>query len=405
MRYLEGRSVAIMERADLCARTPPDSVTWVFFALGAKPTSMRRAIAERLAEDNFVVIVDHKVSVLRDRAIPSFQQRRIPLGNSGKFWHYRPLHFPEQVPGLGRAFRLFNQRLLQRELNHLTPRGMPRIVCYDSPSQCELVRLLRGDLSIYLAIDDRTLTVAGVPIKGELEAEKKLLERVNKVICVSEPLAETLRSRMASYPSKPVHVLRNGYDEHVFNHKRNYPEPAALKGVPKPRVLVAGHISDRIDWDGIRRASLLRPDWTWIFLGPADPGKVEQILHDLSGRGLWYPQAELADVPAWISHSDACAVPYRLNAFTFASYPLKAIEYLAMGVPVLSTRVPALQHYGDVVLWVNEGDAEAYAEALDRCLTLEAVSSRYEARRRAVKEDPWGVRVNQFRRMVFNGNS
>ncbi len=404
MAYREGRLVAKMERVALRPSTPPDSVTWVFFALGAKPTSMRRALAERLADDNFVTIVDHGVSVLRDRAMPSFRHRRRPLGTSGQSWHYRPLYFPEQVPGLGRGLRLFNQCLLQRELNQLMPRGMPRVVCYDSPSQCELVGLLHSDLSIYLAIDDRTLTVSGAPIRGELEAEKKLLEGVDKVICVSESLAETLRSRMPSYPSKPIHVLRNGYDERVFDPQKNYPEPTVLKSIPKPRILVAGHISDRIDWNGIRRASLLRPEWNWIFLGPADPGKIEQISRDLSGRGFWHPQAALTDVPAWISHSDACAVPYRLNAFTLASYPLKAIEYLAMGVPVLSTHVPSLQHYQDVVLWVDEGDAEAYARALDRCLTLEAVSSRREARRRAVKEDPWRVRVSQFTDMVFNAN-
>ena len=394
-----------MEQTALHANIPPDSVAWVFFALNAKPTSMRRALAERLAEDNFVVIVDHGASVLRDRSIPSFERRRKPLGNSGNSWLYRPLHFPEQVPGVGRTVRLLNQCLVQRELNQLMPKGRLRVVCYDSPSQCELVRLIHGDLSVYLAIDDRTLTVAGVPIKGELEAEKKLLERVDKVICVSQTLAETLRSRMPSYPSKPVHVLRNGYDERLFDPQRNYHEPHALKGIPRPRILVSGHISDRIDWNGICEASLLRPEWTWIILGPTDEGIKEKNSLAFGQRAIWHPQVALTDVPAWISYSDACAVPYRLNAFTLASYPLKAIEYLAMGVPLLSTRVPSLQHYKDAVLWVDEGDAGAYAGALDRCLTLEAVSSRREARRRAVKEDPWGVRVSQFKEMVFSANT
>jgi hypothetical protein len=39
------------------------NVYWIFFALNAKPTSMRRALAERLAEDEPVIVVDRLLSV------------------------------------------------------------------------------------------------------------------------------------------------------------------------------------------------------------------------------------------------------------------------------------------------------------------------------------------------------
>jgi hypothetical protein len=42
-------------------------VSWIFFAANAKPTSMRRALAERLAEKETVILVDQPVSILRDR--------------------------------------------------------------------------------------------------------------------------------------------------------------------------------------------------------------------------------------------------------------------------------------------------------------------------------------------------
>ena len=361
---------------------------------------MRRVVAERLAGEQTVVLVESAISVLRARRIPDFEERIRPL-NSAYSWRYIPLHFPEKLPGIGRLARLLNQHLLGHELDRLLPPTTPRIICYDSPSQHNLVKRLREHISIYLAIDDRTLTVTGKSIKGDLDAEQRLLRQVDKVICVSDRLAQTLRLRMSSASRKPVHVLGNGYDERVFDPQRNYPEPEALKGVPKPRILVAGYVSQRIDWETIRQASLLRPQWTWVFLGPVEPGSKDR-LDSMGGQAFWHPRVALTDVPAWISHSDACAVPYHLNAFTLASHPLKAIEYLAMGIPVVSTRVPSLLQYGDALMWVDEGDPQAYVSALDRCITESADPQRREQRRRAVEKASWHYGMNQFKKTVFS---
>jgi glycosyltransferase involved in cell wall biosynthesis len=364
---------------------------------------MRWAVPERLAESEPVVIVRHAFSLLRERAMPPLRERAMPLNGTRGSWSYQPFYYPEKLPVAGRICRYLNHDLLRREINTLLPVDGGRIVCYDSPTQYSLVGRLGEALSLYLAIDDRTLTVTGQPVKGELEAEQKLLGRVNGVICVSAKLTAILQSRTPGRRTLPIHVLPNGYDERVFNPEAEYGEPEFLRHIPRPRLLVTGHVSQRIDWPGIAEASRLRPQWSWVFVGPADTGMPENILGILGKRGFWHPQITVTEVPAWIRHCDACAVPYRLNNFTCASSPLKAIEYLAMGAPVLSTRVPSLEHYGDVILWVDEGHAASYAEALDRCLSVETDASRFEARQQAVKGDSWGARTNQFRAVVFNG--
>jgi glycosyltransferase involved in cell wall biosynthesis len=379
-------------------------LNWIFFAAYAKPTSMRRAIAERLARTDHVVIVDRPVSVIREKQIPPLQERCVPVADSRNSYHYRPIHYPEGFPVARRVFAALNCHLLKQELDRLLPADGKRIACYDSPTQDNLPKSLGEQTSVYLAIDDRTLTVTGEPIKGELEAEQRLLGKVDGVICISEPLAGILRSRTPRGYVLPIHILPNGYDERLFNTEKECNEPEFLKQVPRPRVLVSGHVSERIDWEGIARASELRPQWSWVVVGPADTGMPKKIMDMLGTRGFYHPQIELTEVPAWILHCDACAVPYRLNAFTNASNPLKAIEYLAMGAPVLSTRIPSLGRFADVIEWLEEGDGTSYASALDRCCTLDGEPSRREARLRAVKEDSWGARVNKFREMVPNAN-
>jgi glycosyltransferase involved in cell wall biosynthesis len=379
--------------------------SWIFFGAGAKGTSIRRALAERIAKVEQVIVVDRLVSVLRDRKAPLLKTRSNHLPGVEGCWEYRPLHYPERLPGIGRVLKLLNRRHIQRELNQLLLPNAKRIVCFDSPTQEYLAGKLGEDLSIYLAIDDLTITVTGESIEGELDAERKLLSKVHLVICISDVLAQRLRERSPSSEKPPIRVLLNGYDERIFYSNGNYPEPNVLLGIPRPRILVAGHISERIDWDGITGASRLRPQWTWVFVGPADIGMREMILKNFGIHSYYHPPIPFQDVPAWIKHCDACAVPYRLNPFTRASSPLKAIEYLALGAPVLSTKIPSLEGYDGAIEWVNEGDGESYARALDKFTSQSGNQELRLVRLQAVAEDSWKVRVNQFREIVFNAIS
>jgi teichuronic acid biosynthesis glycosyltransferase TuaH len=293
---------------------------------------------------------------------------------------------------------------MQQELKRIAPESRMRIACYDSPWQHHLPGTLAEHRSIYLAIDDRTRTVYGDPIPGELEAEKRLLRKVDAVVCVSEFLAEALRERMEGR-TIPIHVLPNGYNERLFDPGRNWDRPSVLADVSSPTILVAGHVSERIDWDGIMAAARLRPEWTWLFVGPADQGLPEKI-ESLGKSGsssptlVWKAPIPMEQMPALISHCDACAVPYVLNPFTLASSPLKGIEYLAMGAPVLSTRVPALLGYGRVIQWVEENDGESYAQALDTIKSEQRILASKILRQKAASSDSHEACVRQFRQIL-----
>ena len=327
---------------------------WVFFAVDAKLSSLRKALPLRLAESEPVVVVERAVSAVR-------QPRRWPMHARVHGLEYRPFHWPERMPVLGGLSRELNVRRLRRELDRLCPPG-PRYVCYDSPGQAALAGRLHEACTIYLAIDDRTKTVTGTPIPGEEAAERELLGRVDLVVCVSEHLAQVLRSRMpAGEPSRFV-VVENGFDERLFDPSRKHVEPDGLRNVPRPRGLVAGHVSERIDWEGVAACRRRLPEVHWVFLGPADPEVIDRV-----GRmgAHFRPPVPLAEVPAWIAHCDFGAVPYRLNAFTQASCPLKALEFMAMGAPVLATPVPSLLRSPGAVTFVRPGDGSSYASVVE----------------------------------------
>jgi len=357
---------------------------WVVFAVDAKPSSLRKALACRLAEIEPVVIVERAVSAARRRG-------RWPLRARVDGLEYRPFHWPEQVPLLGRVSRELNVRRLRRELDRLCPPGA-RYVCYDSPSQAACAGRLGEAFAVYLAIDDRTRTVTGAPIPGEEEAERQLLGGVDLIICVSERLAQVLQSRApAKEPSRFV-VIENGFDERLFDPSREYGEPEGLKNVPRPRVLVAGHVSERIDWEGVAGCRRRLPDVHWVFLGPADLGAIDRV----AAVGAHFrPPVPLAEVPAWIAHSEVGAIPYRRNAFTRASHPLKALEFLAMGLPTFATRIPSLVQFDRELVFVDEADGASYAAVASR-LSSAMRSGSLRSPSPAVRNHSIGRRLELF---------
>lgn len=291
------------------------SVCWVMFATDSHPNFAQRAFASRLSESTPVVMLERSVSVVHSPAAAAWSRRTRPLNTRTGSWSHRSLYFPEKLPIFRKWMAGFNKLLLRRTLDRLCPAWAERIVCFDSPSQWPLVGTLREARKIYLAIDDRTVTLAGHPIPGALMAEKQLLGRVDEVVCVSDHLRQTLASRLPPRREIPIHVVSNGYNDRLFDPSSQYTRPLAYSVLPPTAriVLVTGHISDRIDWRGVESAVHLRPDWTWVFVGPMDDAARPEIdaIHDRHGRSrlVVLPAEQTSQIPAYIAHADICTSP------------------------------------------------------------------------------------------------
>ena len=163
----------------------------------------------------------------------------------------------------------------------------------------------------------------------------------------------------AREPSRFV-VVENGFDERLFDPSRKHVEPDGLRNVPRPRQLVAGHVSERIDWEGVAACRRRLPDVHSVFLGPADAGMIDRV-----GRmgAHFRPPVPLAEVPACgfraLRLRGRAVPPQRVHPGE--ARPLKALEFMAMGVPVLATPVPSLQRFPGAVSFVRPGDGFSYA--------------------------------------------
>jgi UDP-galactopyranose mutase len=146
-------------------------------------------------------------------------------------------------------------------------------------------------------------------------------------------------------------------------------------------------------------AATLRPEWSWVLLGP-----VTKIVPDALPRrpNLHYlGKREYADLPAYLKAFDAAMLPFALNQATRSISPTKTLEYLAAHKPVVSTPIrDVVSLYGSVVRIADSPGA--LVAAVEAALGEDAAARRArEAREQAVlAHRAWDAIVEQMQALI-----
>jgi len=158
------------------------------------------------------------------------------------------------------------------------------------------------------------------------------MRRSSVIFCMSKSLIEDYVADLSGDPRK-VHYLPNGVSEEWFRVPALLPEPADLSPIPRPRVIMVGVYEFWVDYQKLwRLASILR-DVSFVMVGPLRtvlPADKPPNVHFLGKR----PRAT---VPAYLRNSDVGLSIFVRTGFTEYVNLIKLYEYLAMGLPTVST--------------------------------------------------------------------
>jgi glycosyltransferase involved in cell wall biosynthesis len=243
---------------------------------------------------------------------------------------------PVMVPWFKPWIRRLNRRCLIRKYQQLRERHRitDPILVTTFPYAVDFLKAVPDAMKIYYCVDD-FLDYPGVNHRDWAAMEADLLESVDGLVVTSRDLA---RKRLNSCPW--LH-LPHGVDyEHFYSSlARSEPVPA-LEKIPRPIVGFFGLISSWVDLGLIRHLSEAFPEASFVLLGRADVD-----LGPLAGRPNVYPLGFVPyyQLPRFARYFDIGLIPFVLNDLTRAVNPLKLMEYFALGLPVLSTRLPELE--------------------------------------------------------------
>jgi len=189
--------------------------------------------------------------------------------------------------------------------------------------------------------DERGAFGARLLMKGE----RLCAGLADQVLAVHEPHRQRLIA--VGIPDKKITVVANGPDFRIFGAERALPAPGA-----KFKLVCHGTVAHRLGLDLVVRAiALLRdrlPELEMLVIGDGDCydevvalAKELRVDDRIEFRGL-VPTVEL---PAAFADATVGLVPQRSTHATNLMLPVKLLEYAALGIPVIASRLRTIEHY------------------------------------------------------------
>jgi glycosyltransferase involved in cell wall biosynthesis len=279
---------------------------------------------------------------------------RPPQNVRTNVWVWSPLVIPLQRFQL---VRVVNKLLLRSGLRFWMLRlGIaPDVMWTYNPMTLEFFSNQAFTNTVYHCVDE-IKAQPGMPVAQIEAADTALVKASDVVFVTAEYLLESRRVF-----NKNTYYFSNVADFTHFAQAREASTvvPADIAALKKPVIGFVGAISGyKVDFELLKKMALQHPDWQIVLIGrvgEGDPHTDVTELKSLPNIHLIGPRP-YADLPACMKGFDVAILPCMLNEYTRSMFPMKFFEYLAAGLPVVSTALHALQGHKDVACIANGHD-------------------------------------------------
>ena len=261
------------------------------------------------------------------------------------------------VPLHGHArIRAMNARWLSRRLRSALPRR-PDLFLTALPSAVDLLEAVGANVSAYYRVDDWRQW-PGIDGTVVMDLERRLMDRVDLTFSTSRALLDGAWSRHGG----ALHLPQGVDVEHFAEARREGPVHPRLAGLPSPVIGFLGTLDDRLD-SGLLRHLASRWRGSVVLAGPRLRGAPR-----LPRSVRWIGHVPYEDLAQVARAVDVWMLPYVVGRRTDAIDPLKLREYLATGIPVVSTPLP------EVKRWVPHVRTAASPDEFTRVATRAAAA-------------------------------
>lgn len=299
----------------------------------ASKADISRAFKKLAAATNSLKEVEPNIFVLNPLAIPAYGNPRI---------------------------RKLNRHLLQLQVKRAMKQlGFRHAINWVfNPAAAVIAGAFNEDLLIYQCVDEYT-AFSGVTSNHLAELEAQLLKKADLVI-VSADLLYQSKAKL----NKNTFIVRHGVDYKHFSKALSETTvvPEEIRNLPKPVIGFFGLIADWVDVDLMAYVASKFPNGSLVVIGKSttDVSVLEALPNvHLLGR------KQYSELPAYCRGFDVALMPFRINELTLNANPLKVREYLAAGLPVVSTPIPEVEVLGQCRI---AGDPDTFVAEVEAAL-------------------------------------
>ena len=363
----------------------------------------RQQIMLRLAKENRVLYVEGQVGpeqlLIRRRWLWKAKLRRWREGLKkikGNLWIWSPPLVPP-----GRYYSLLANRLGQwlislylRRLAQDLDFSDPILWIY--PPQCgDLIGRFNEKLAIYHCIDEAAGGISGRKRRVIQQEEGVLLEKADVIFVHSRGLLE---SKSGFNPN--IYLIPSAADIDHFAkvQEENTPIHPDIKRLQRPVIGQVGNFDARSDVELITYLATTHPEWSIAIVGLVQEERVDvsalkklQNVHFLGKR-------HFQELPSLIKGMDVCIIPYVVSEMTIYINPLKLYEYMAAGKPIVSTDLPEVRPFYEVVTIART--PEEFAQGIAAALANDS-PTQVQRRMAIARQHSWDQRVEAMSKIIM----
>ena len=256
-----------------------------------------------------------------------------------------------------------------------------------TPLAQALIRDVEPALVVYYCVDN--MAASSPDVKQLRPWEDMLFSSADVVLVTSEAIRE------AAQPyAKHVYSFPNGVDFSKFAAALEHTIiPEDLAEFPRPIIGYVGALSGVLDQNLLLEMATQMPNATFALVGPsfADMSALKSApnIKLLGAR-------DHNEIPGYVKGFDVALIPYLKTPFTDSVYSCKLNEYLAIGVPVVSTNLREVRafsaRYPDTVA-IGQ-DTSDFIVKVKHALDDQSIRSQSLTERRigVAKENTWEKR-------------
>lgn len=265
------------------------------------------------------------------------------------------------------------------------------------------IKTIEHDFLVYDCVDN----YSGFPTYDTAEKkeaiakkEQSLAMRANVVFATAPGLVEKLKK----YNSNVYYTPNVGDFEKFFNIKSKVEElPEDIKDISHPLIGFTGAIDEyKFDKDLVKQIALDYPKFSFVIIGPLALKDREGSLKMLGLSDLpnihFLGTKPYSEIQKYVAAFDVATIPYKLNDYTVGGcFPVKFHEYLAAGLPVIVTDLPAYSPFSEVC-YIAKSKNE-FSQYIRKALEDDNEELR-KARKMVAKNNDWDGKVARMLRIV-----
>ncbi|MBW3556559.1 MAG: glycosyltransferase, partial [Actinobacteria bacterium] len=233
-------------------------------------------------------------------------------------------------------------------LRKLMGDAAPAVTWIYTPMALDLADGFEGSVLVYDVMDDLASFKDAPP--ALVLRQRQALRKADLVFTGGR----SLHRGVVEHRPADTHLFASGVEpEHYAPALEREPGPHPVAGY-------VGVLDERIDFDLLHDLAGYLPDWEVRLVGPV--AKVNPGLLPRAANITYVGPKRYEELPMEMAQFDVALMPFAINAATRSISPTKTLEYLAAGLPVVSTRVPdVVSDYSELVDLQDDGAGFAAA--------------------------------------------